>query len=77
MLIIVVELCFLFFLLEHAIPAVTCQYIRRMLGSDTRVRAAEHFEENLIIRPLRDGRVASRFSFTTYWKELYLGIPKV
>ena len=26
---------------------------------------SEHFEEDLVIRPLKDGRVAARFSFTT------------
>jgi len=26
---------------------------------------SEHFEEDLVIRPLRDGRIAARFSFTT------------
>jgi phosphatidylinositol glycan class T len=28
----------------------------------------EQFDEELIVRPLRDGRVASRFSFTTLLK---------
>ena len=26
---------------------------------------SEHFEEDLVIRPLQDGRIAARFSFTT------------
>ena len=26
---------------------------------------SEHFEEDLVIRPLKDGRVGARFSFTT------------
>lgn len=29
------------------------------------VHASEHFNEDLLIRPLRDGKVASTFSFTT------------
>ena len=26
---------------------------------------SEHFEEDLVIRPLKDGRIGARFSFTT------------
>jgi phosphatidylinositol glycan class T len=26
---------------------------------------SEHFEEDLVIRPLKDGRISARFSFTT------------
>lgn len=29
----------------------------------------EHFEEDLVIRPLKDGRIGTRFSFTTTLKD--------
>jgi len=31
---------------------------------------SEHFEEDLVIRPLKDGRIGARFSFTTTLKDV-------
>jgi phosphatidylinositol glycan class T len=31
---------------------------------------SEHFEEDLVIRPLKDGRVGARFSFTTTLEDI-------
>ena len=32
--------------------------------ADSKIES-EHFEEDLVIRPLKDGRISARFSFTT------------
>ena len=33
-------------------------------------RESEHFEEDLVIRPLKDGRIGARFSFTTTLEDI-------
>lgn len=42
--------------------------VARTVYSDPGVES-EHFEEDLVIRPLKDGRVGARFSFTTTLEE--------